>query len=64
MFYTLGPKTISDLEFRRDNFSDVEQYLKSLGATHVITYTDLEDESISERVKEWTGDKVCVNVAS
>jgi len=43
--------------FRAD-FSDVEQYLKSLGGTHVISYDDLEDKSIFERAKGWTGGKV------
>ncbi|KAF9649848.1 NAD(P)-binding protein [Thelephora ganbajun] len=42
---------------KRDEFSDVEKYLKSLGATYVITYDDLEDKFISGRVKEWTGGK-------
>jgi len=42
----------------REDFSDVERYLKSLGATHVITYDDLEDKSISKHAKEWTGGKV------
>ena len=56
-------KTLSDPTFDRENFSDVEQYLKSLGATHVIAYDELEDKSISERVKGWTGGKVCTDVA-
>ena len=53
---------LSDPSFHRDDFSDVEQYLKSLGANHVITYGDLEVKSISERVKEWTGGKVRVDI--
>jgi len=51
-----------DSSFFRENFLDVERYLKSLGATHVITYDDLEDRSTSTRVKEWTGGKVRVHV--
>lgn len=42
---------------KKENFSEVEHYLKSLGANHVLTYDDLEDRSISERVKEWTEGK-------
>lgn len=35
-----------------------------LGATHVMTYDDLEDKSTFERVKEWTGGKVCADLIS
>lgn len=52
----------SDPGFHRENFSDTEQYLKGLGATHVVTYDQLEDKSFFERVKEWTGDKVGTEV--
>jgi hypothetical protein len=48
----------------RENFSDVERYLKGLGATHVMAYEELEDKSISQRVKEWTGGKVRANLVS
>jgi len=58
------PQTRSDLGPRRENFPDVEQYLKNLGATRVITYDELEDKSIYERAKGWTGGKVCVDVVS
>ena len=50
--------------FCRENFSDVEQYLKSLGATHVVAYDDLEDKSFPGRVKEWTGGKVYIDIVS
>jgi len=53
-----------DPSFLRENFPDVERYLKSLGATHVITYDNLEDKSASARVKEWTSGKVRVDVVS
>jgi hypothetical protein len=57
-FASLTLQTLSDPSSRRKDFSEVEQYLKSLGATQVMTYDDLEDKSISERVKGWTGGKV------
>jgi hypothetical protein len=57
-------RILSNPSFHRDDFSDVEQYLKNLGANHIITYGDLEDKSISDRVKEWTGGKVCVGIVS
>lgn len=53
----------SDPSFRRTNFSDTEQYLKNLGANHVVTYDELEDKSFLERVKEWTGGKAGVDFA-
>ena len=63
MFY-VHPTNHSDPSSLREDFPDVERYLKSLGATHVITYDDLEDKSISKRTKEWTGGKVRVDVCS
>lgn len=54
-------ETPSDASFHRQDFSDVEQYLKNLGATHVIPYEDLFDGSASERVESWTGGKVYID---
>ena len=54
--------TYSKPGFCREDFSDVEKYLKSLGATRVVVYDELEDKSFLERVKEWTGGKVWVDV--
>ena len=58
------PETHSDSGPRREDFLDIERYLKSLGATHVITYDELEDKSIYELAKGWTGGKVCVDAIS
>lgn len=63
-FTTLILRTLTDRCFRREDFSDVRTYLKSIGATHVIAYDDLEDKSISDRMKEWTGGKVRVDITS
>lgn len=30
----------------------------NLGATHVLTYDELADKSLRQKVKEWTGGKV------
>jgi trans-2-enoyl-CoA reductase len=54
----LFQQAVPNSSIDRENFSDVQKYLESLGATRVITYDDLEDRSISDRVKEWTGGKV------
>lgn len=42
-----------------DSIDELTHYLKSLGATQVITYDELtSDKSLRDRVKEWTGGKV------
>jgi len=51
-----GLNTINFIR-NRENFSDTEQHLKSLGANHVVTYDQLEDKSFLGLVKEWTGGK-------
>ncbi|KAF9790954.1 hypothetical protein BJ322DRAFT_999551 [Thelephora terrestris] len=38
-------------------FKRISRVSESLGATHVMTYNDLEDKTISEQVKELTGGK-------
>lgn len=48
----------------REGFSEVQTYLESLGAAHVMAYEDLEDKTISGRVKEWTGGKVRISLTS
>ena len=63
MLYVHPTKSF-DSNFLRVDLLDVERFLKSLGAAHVITYDDLEDKSTSARVKEWTGGKVRVGVIS
>jgi len=62
-FTSLIQRTLSDPNFRREDFSGVEQYLKSLGATHVVAYDVLEDKTFFGRVKEWTGGKVRIDIA-
>lgn len=48
---------------RRDDLESLKEQLKSLGATEVLTYDDLNDKSFRERVKGITGGKVrlCLN---
>lgn len=36
----------------------MKEYLTGLGATQVLTYDDLDDKTIKQRVSEWTGGKV------
>lgn len=43
----------------REDLDGMKKYLTDLGATQVLTYDDLDDNSISERVTEWTSGKVC-----
>ncbi|KAG2052095.1 NAD(P)-binding protein [Suillus hirtellus] len=47
-----GYKTIN---FIRDRL--LKQHLKSLGATHVVTYDELAEKSLRAKVKMWTGGK-------
>ncbi|EKM50354.1 uncharacterized protein PHACADRAFT_263603 [Phanerochaete carnosa HHB-10118-sp] len=51
-----GLKTLNFIRNRKDLDSQKQQ-LKSLGATEVLTYDDLDDKSLRERVKEMTGGK-------
>jgi hypothetical protein len=37
-----------------DDISELKKQLSSLGATHVLTYDDLADKTLRDRVKEWT----------
>jgi mitochondrial enoyl-[acyl-carrier protein] reductase / trans-2-enoyl-CoA reductase len=46
------------IEIFRPDFDALQEQLKTLGANHVLTYDELEDKSLRQRVKEWTGGKV------
>lgn len=41
----------------RDDVGLLKQHLKSLGATHVVTYDELAEKSLRAKVKTWTGGK-------
>ena len=45
--------------FFRENYQATKDYLLKLGATHVMTYDDLEDNRIQEKIKSLTLGKVC-----
>ncbi|KDR65742.1 hypothetical protein GALMADRAFT_148451 [Galerina marginata CBS 339.88] len=51
-----GLKTINLIRDRPD-LEQLVQKLENLGATHVLTYDQLSDKSVREKVKEWTGGK-------
>jgi len=42
----------------RPNFDELAGSLTALGADHVLTYDSLNDKSIKDQVKSWTGGKV------
>jgi mitochondrial enoyl-[acyl-carrier protein] reductase / trans-2-enoyl-CoA reductase len=43
----------------RDDIDVLKQELQSLGATHVLTYDELDNKkSIKAKVKEWTNGQV------
>jgi len=45
--------------YYRDDIDVLKQELLGLGATHVLTYDELDDQkSIKAKVQEWTNDKV------
>ncbi|KAJ4000920.1 hypothetical protein F5050DRAFT_1561811 [Lentinula boryana] len=41
----------------RDDMGPLVDHLKSLGATKILTYDDLNDKSLRGKIKEWTGGK-------
>lgn len=43
---------------RRDNIEELKASLEKLGATHVLTYDELADKSVREKIKSWTQGKV------
>ena len=43
----------------RDNIEELKGSLEKLGATHVLTYDELADKSVREKIKSWTQGKVC-----
>jgi trans-2-enoyl-CoA reductase len=43
----------------RPELDSLKQKLYDKGATHVLTYDDIADKAIRERVKDWTRGKVC-----
>ncbi|CAA7267387.1 unnamed protein product [Cyclocybe aegerita] len=51
-----GLKTINLIR-DRPNLEELKKKLESLGATQVLTYDQLADKSVREKVKEWTGGK-------
>lgn len=42
----------------RPGMDDLKTYLNGLGATHVLTYSDLLDKNTKGKIREWTGGKV------
>jgi len=49
-----GLKTVN-LVRDRPNIEELKQRLHAIGATQVLTYDDLADKTIREKLKEWTG---------
>jgi hypothetical protein len=43
----------------RPEVDSLKRKLYDKGATHVLTYDDIADKAIKERVNNWTGGKVC-----
>ncbi|THH02685.1 hypothetical protein EW026_g208 [Hermanssonia centrifuga] len=52
-------KGLNTLNFvrNRDDVESLKSHLVDLGATQVLTYDELEDKSIRDKVKQWTGGK-------
>lgn len=50
---------IGSYTFRAD-VDSLKDQLRSLGATQVVTYDELEDKSLRDTVKKWTDGKVCI----
>lgn len=48
----LHPNSITG---NRPDVDTLKSHLKSLGATHVLTYNELADRSTKSKIKEWTG---------
>jgi len=53
---SLGLKTINLVRNRAD-FDSLKQYLSGLGGDYVLAYDELNDRSLKDRVREWTGGK-------
>lgn len=51
-----GIKTIN-LVRNRENLDELKQTLTKLGATHVLTYDELADKAVREKIKGWTKGK-------
>ncbi|TFK99461.1 hypothetical protein BDV98DRAFT_570987 [Pterulicium gracile] len=51
-----GIKTLNFVR-NRDNLSELVKWLEGLGATKVLTYDDLSDKSVRDKIKEWTRGK-------
>ncbi|KAF8892102.1 trans-2-enoyl-CoA reductase [Infundibulicybe gibba] len=51
-----GLKTLNFVR-NRENLSGLVQHLEDLGATRVLTYDDLSDKSLRDKIKEWIGGK-------
>ena len=50
-----GPR----LTWSRENYKATEDHLLQLGATHVMTYDDLEDKRIRDKIISLTLGKLC-----
>jgi hypothetical protein len=57
LIYTYSVGSVDN--FIRPELNSLKQKLCDKGATHVLTYEDIADKGIRERVKDWTGGKVC-----
>lgn len=42
----------------RDSIEELKNSLKKLGATHVLTYDELADKSVRNKIKSWAQGKV------
>ncbi|KAF9005902.1 trans-2-enoyl-CoA reductase [Cyathus striatus] len=51
-----GLNTIN-LVRNRDNLDELKQKLHAIGATHVLTYDDLAEKSLKDKIKLWTNEK-------
>lgn len=53
----MGPDGV----LNRPDFDSLKQYLSDLGGDYVLTYDELNDRSLKDRVRGWTGGKVDTN---
>ncbi|KAJ3556677.1 hypothetical protein NM688_g1894 [Phlebia brevispora] len=51
-----GLKTLNFVR-SRDDLESLKRHLTNLGATQILTYDDLQDKTLREKVKEWTAGK-------
>jgi hypothetical protein len=48
--------------YRRDGIVQLKEQLQSLGATQVLTYDELNDKSLRDKVNAWLDGKVNVEM--